>query len=312
MERTAENQKRIYDRRYTSPDLIRINGLSEKKCHKFTKFYRRYSSHDKYYIQKINELSNELKRPVDLLEIGCGSGVFAQQLFDSGSNITYLGIDISKTGIEKAKERNLDNFEFVEGDFFNYDFHGQNYDLVISSAVAEHVPDPEKLLDLQISLARSNGCVIFAYPSFEYWRFWNLPLYIILKLLGKEFEYHGIPGRKIFDKIKRTNTAKLFSKTFIPPRSYFKIIPCFLFTTAGVYWKFLDNIARIGGLGHLGYFQIIELINTGSGKKVKDRFSLVSLVMQVIFYGLSLPVILPLWIYLISSVSVKKLSRFRA
>ena len=41
----------------------------------------------------------------EILEIGCGTGQFAQMLIDSGKITTYYGIDFSEVAIEKSIER---------------------------------------------------------------------------------------------------------------------------------------------------------------------------------------------------------------
>ena len=77
--RNPDYQKETYNKIYEIPDLIKIDGLSLKKCKKFTEFYRKYSEHDKFYIEVIKNKIAEKKGSISILEVGCSSGVLAKQ-----------------------------------------------------------------------------------------------------------------------------------------------------------------------------------------------------------------------------------------
>jgi len=61
------------------------------------------------------------RKSMRVLDVGCGSGVFLQSIFNANSNATGIGIDIDVAAVEHAK-RNLeqwglsDKFTIVEGD----------------------------------------------------------------------------------------------------------------------------------------------------------------------------------------------------
>lgn len=74
----------------------------------------------------------------DILEIGCGTGIYPirnKKLFE---NIQYTGMDISSSAIEYCKKNS--NFEFICGDIIKME-SDRKYDLVFSHAVIDHVYD---------------------------------------------------------------------------------------------------------------------------------------------------------------------------
>src|SRR3990170_8921193 len=82
--------------------------------------------------------SEEMKRPLEILEIGCGTGEITQSLMEFGN---VKGIDISEEAINFCKERNLVNV--VLGDINNLDIsqEKEKYDFILALDVLEHIQD---------------------------------------------------------------------------------------------------------------------------------------------------------------------------
>lgn len=74
----------------------------------------------------------------DVLEIGCGTGIYPIENKKLFENMHYAGIDISTSAVEYCK--NNSNFEFICGDFIKMDFD-RKFDLVYTHAVVDHVYD---------------------------------------------------------------------------------------------------------------------------------------------------------------------------
>lgn len=86
----------------------------------------------------LNFLSNDIKNKT-VLDVGCGFGWLEYRLKDKVKHIT--GIDVNDNDILKAKnEINSKNVEFITGNALKLPFKDNNFDVVISSEVIEHLP----------------------------------------------------------------------------------------------------------------------------------------------------------------------------
>lgn len=112
------------------------------------------------------------KRPIRIIDIGCGVGWISQRLLSFGQ---VIGIDSSQAAIEIARTRYpevqfscidvLDNEEIPQLGLF---------DLAIASEVIEHIPDerrPEFASKLSL-LARPGGILIVTTPNRLVWKYW--------------------------------------------------------------------------------------------------------------------------------------------
>lgn len=117
----------------------------------------------------------QLVKPEKVLEVGCGPGDLAANLFrqddiESG-HIKYTGIDISETEIRKARAT-YPYFEFQEASIYELPFGANNFDLVIACEVLEHLESPETAI---AELARVSGrYAIISVPWEPVWRILNI------------------------------------------------------------------------------------------------------------------------------------------
>ena len=77
------------------------------------------------YEYALNQL--ELNEPINLLDIGCGSGIFSD--FAQLKGISTTGIDACEKLIKHAKQRNPD-VHFLEGDMEALPFNNSSFDVV--------------------------------------------------------------------------------------------------------------------------------------------------------------------------------------
>jgi len=135
-------------------------------------------SYDQWYrhpvTMKIDELEKNAISPLlpspsshpGILEIGSGTGHWTKWLVDSGYSVT--GIDISKLMIQSAREKNLDNARFIQGDFMETDFNEQ-FDITIAITSLEFIPDYRKAIHKMALLTRPGGVIITGVlNSFSY------------------------------------------------------------------------------------------------------------------------------------------------
>lgn len=100
---------------------------------------------------------------MQVLEIGCGTGMFTEMFSSYGARIT--AVDISEALLTKAKTRNLpeDSVCFVKKRFEDCDVDGP-FDAVIGSSILHHL-DLHEALPVIFRLLKPNGIMSFAEPN---------------------------------------------------------------------------------------------------------------------------------------------------
>lgn len=92
-----------------------------------------------------------------ILDYGCGIGLLAQ--FVPAER--YVGLDIDEVSLETAR-RNFPDHRFFQADQFVPD---RVFDTLISLAVIQYVPDPERFLSWGLDLLRPGGRVVLTTPN---------------------------------------------------------------------------------------------------------------------------------------------------
>ncbi|HPN88836.1 MAG TPA: methyltransferase domain-containing protein [Candidatus Omnitrophota bacterium] len=105
-----------------------------------------------------------LKAGDNILEIGCGTGMFTEIFAKTGAKI--LALDISPDLLVKARQRGLpqDQVFFVEKPFEAIE-ETEMFDAVIGSSILHHL-DIKKALEKIFFLLRPGGVFSFAEPNF--------------------------------------------------------------------------------------------------------------------------------------------------
>lgn len=79
-----------------------------------------FASEKAVAINWCQKLSSEQQRPLKVIELGCGFGIFTNNLKKAGCNV--LGMDISNTAVEKAKLTYPD-CHFLTGDILDFQIY---------------------------------------------------------------------------------------------------------------------------------------------------------------------------------------------
>ena len=99
---------------------------------------------------------------MDILDIGCGGGILAEELSKKGANVT--GIDASEKTIEIAKQHSQENNLKINYECSTLEDHlkksKKKYDSIICFELIEHVPDQLKLIN-DISKVSKKGSKLF-------------------------------------------------------------------------------------------------------------------------------------------------------
>lgn len=99
---------------------------------------------------------------MNVLEIGCGGGVFCHRIKEYLPNAIVTGLDFDSGHIEYAKSRTNElglDCRFINGDARNLPFDDNTFDLCFSYTVAEHI-STEKFLSEQYRVLKPNGKIV--------------------------------------------------------------------------------------------------------------------------------------------------------
>jgi 2-polyprenyl-3-methyl-5-hydroxy-6-metoxy-1,4-benzoquinol methylase len=127
-------------------------------------FYEQLSAFDGYYMDKKPEFefAKRFISPKDLvLEIGGGKGGFGSSL----ATAQYTGLEFNKEAMQVARDSGiqmcLDSIEV------HATKHRENYDVVCTFQVLEHVSNPRVFLEAAMSCLKPGGRLIVSVPSFD-------------------------------------------------------------------------------------------------------------------------------------------------
>ena len=103
---------------------------------------------------------------VDLMEIGCGNGVFLKYLQELGANV--LGLEMSSEAAQICRKKGL---EVIVGDFLDENFKtSKEYSYLVSCELIEHLYDPFLFLYKANNLLVEKGKLLLTCPNFSAWR----------------------------------------------------------------------------------------------------------------------------------------------
>jgi len=115
------------------------------------------------YFKPVFNRINLNNKSIRILDVGCGTGQFANLLFDNGY-LNYFGIDISGVAIECAKKVNYNHEDkFLTGSIFDIDKEYLQCEALVCLEVLEHI---EK--DIELLKFFDKGTKVFlSVPSFD-------------------------------------------------------------------------------------------------------------------------------------------------
>ncbi len=118
----------------SKPDRLPSNKTANNKYQAYAQFYdlimqTGYYEHDKFAAGAKEVVQGNST----ILEIGIGSGLFAEQFAALGGNHKYTGIDFSPEMLKIAKTRlkKYPSINYFEGDILKHDFN-EKFDYIIS------------------------------------------------------------------------------------------------------------------------------------------------------------------------------------
>lgn len=100
-------------------------------------------------------------RGAQVLDVGCGTGVFTRLLARWPNVGSVVGIDQAPGLLGKARTAAADmpNVSFHEGDGRSLPFEDALFDIVASDSMLSHVPSPERAVEEAFRVLRAGGCL---------------------------------------------------------------------------------------------------------------------------------------------------------
>jgi ubiquinone/menaquinone biosynthesis C-methylase UbiE len=111
-----------------------------------------------------------------VLDIGCGTGVYARVLGQGRACEVFLA-DLSLKMLLQAQKKLLSNL--MQADAEQMPFPNDFFDAIISIAMLEHVVEPDSILDEMLRVIKPGGYVFLAIPNADYYP------QIVYGILGK-------------------------------------------------------------------------------------------------------------------------------
>ncbi|HXU14754.1 MAG TPA: methyltransferase domain-containing protein [Terriglobales bacterium] len=104
-----------------------------------------------------------------VVEIGCGTGQMS--LYLARSDRVVIGADLArgslKRAVEAAQRLKIDQVQFIETDLYRPGMRAGAFDVVYSSGVLHHTPDPSAAFAHLVRLARPGGIIVLGlYNAF--------------------------------------------------------------------------------------------------------------------------------------------------
>jgi SAM-dependent methyltransferase len=109
------------------------------------------------------KITNELAENIhSVLDLGCGTGQFAECLSENRDGISYRGVDFSATAIQIARATNP-SLDFSVKDLRDRNLFDNCPDAVVATEVLEHIDNDRALLDA----VPAATWVVFSVPNFD-------------------------------------------------------------------------------------------------------------------------------------------------
>jgi len=163
----------------------------------------------------------------NVLEIGCGTGIFTRKLYDA-TKARITGIDISEDLLEIAREStSAKDLSFVRDNAMSMSFPDETFDVVVGSSVLHHL-DFETSLKEIFRVLKKGGRMMFGEPNMLNPQIFiqkNVPF--IKKWAGDSPDETAIVRWSLAKQMRSTGftSIKIFPYDFLHPATPAFLIP---------------------------------------------------------------------------------------
>ena len=188
------------------------------------------------YFLKLTNMNSDC----EVLEIGCGTGLFTEKVAKSGAVITAT--DLSENLLEFTKKKNIPNCKIEIADAHKLKYPDSHFEVVYGSSILHH-------LDIDIALKeiyrvlKSNGQIVFAEPNMLNPQiFLERHIAFLRKLMNNTPDETAIRRHVIKEKLKRHGfiDIKVFPYDFLHPS-----MPPFLIGLAEKIGFFIEKLPLV-------------------------------------------------------------------
>jgi 2-polyprenyl-3-methyl-5-hydroxy-6-metoxy-1,4-benzoquinol methylase len=103
------------------------------------------------------------RRPLRVLDAGCGDGVQLQGLRQM-AELEIWGIDYNPIRTRRARQK-FQGVDIICGDLLHIPFKSDVFDIVLCSQVIEHIPQDDSLLEEAAEVLKPGGLLILGTPN---------------------------------------------------------------------------------------------------------------------------------------------------
>jgi ubiquinone/menaquinone biosynthesis C-methylase UbiE len=100
--------------------------------------------------------------PGDILDLGAADGLMLGMLKDQFPSAKCVGVEFSQDLIEANDDKRI---VLLKGDVNNLEIPENSFDIIVATAILEHLPDPEIMLQKAMRILRPNGIIILTVPD---------------------------------------------------------------------------------------------------------------------------------------------------
>lgn len=143
--------RRHEQRIYSDEELVQLPVVGKQHPH-----------HTEWQIRKrscarlVNHLNR--KRPLKILEIGCGNGWLSRELSNiPGSKV--IGIDVNFTELQQAARvfSHIPNLQFIYGDIRSEIFEEMEFDCIVFAASIQYFPSVQEIIAYALAKLKKDG-----------------------------------------------------------------------------------------------------------------------------------------------------------
>ena len=137
------------------------------------------------YYRKLAAPITATAEPIEILDVGCGTGLEIPAVLEKAPNAKLTGMDLSVEMLNILREKYPgENIQIIQGSYLTHDFEAERYEVILSSMTLHHLlPKQKGKLYRQLFKALKQGGV---YIEGDY----IVPEDKMNRLLG---QYHALP-----------------------------------------------------------------------------------------------------------------------